>query len=119
MDWKATLLDPIYRAMGIPAVLVLASTDATYTGLTVIDKTTGIEVGSGGDLGISTIKPACAIRVEDLTSRSIDLIDLKGSQIAFNSKAWRIEHRVPRPLPSGESEGELLLILTEIDENDV
>jgi hypothetical protein len=119
MDWKATLLDPIYSALGVPAVLVLASTDASYTGLTVIDKTTGIEVGGGGDLGISTIKPACAIRIADITANGIDLIDLKGSTIAFNGKAWRIEHRVPRPLPSGESEGELLLILTEIDENDV
>jgi hypothetical protein len=120
IDWKTALLDPNYNTFGVPAVLVIAETDVAYGDLTVIDKTSGEDVGGGsGEFSVTTIKPACAIRVADLTSNGIDLAKLKGSMIAFNGKSWRIEYRIPRPVPNGEDDGEMLLILTEVNENDV
>lgn len=109
MNWQAMLYKPLYDGIGVDAVLDLGS-DGTVP-LRVIDKTDGIEVALGGDVSVTTIKPACAIRVYELTSKDVPLADLKGHTITFNSNTWRIEGRLPKPGPNGEADGEVLLTL--------
>lgn len=104
--------DTIYAHLGVDATLVIAGTPHS---LTVIDKTAGVQIAEGGDLSITTIEPACAVRTAELGTKGIDLTQLKGGSITFNGKAWRIENRQTRPSPHGEMIGEVYLILTEDD----
>ena len=62
MDYQALLYSPIYVSLGVTAELVTsAGTSATVT---VLDKTTGIDVGT--DTIVETIKPACIVRAAEL-----------------------------------------------------
>lgn len=114
IDW-APYYDPFYIAFGVSATLTLAEDNVVYSGLTVIDKTQGVEAVVGGDVTMMTIKPACVIRTAELSANGIALSKLGGSTIAFNGKTWRIENRLPRPSPDGEMAGELYLIVIEAD----
>lgn len=115
VDWVAHY-DAIYRLLGVSAVLTIADSGTTFD-LTVIDKTAGVEVADGSAsrnaLPVSTIKPACALRVYELTANGVTLEQTQGAQIAFNGAAWRVENRMMRPSPGGEQQGEVWLILIE------
>jgi hypothetical protein len=110
MDFAALLYNPVYRALGVPAVLDMG-TDGEAN-LTVIDKTAGVSLDFGGDVAVNTVKPACVVRTSDLAEQSVDVLALKGNTITFNGGTWRIEGRVMKPGPRGETEGEVYLILT-------
>jgi hypothetical protein len=116
IDWAAHY-DPLYAAFGVSATLTLAETNVSYSGLTVIDKTTGVELAGGlpgtGTLSMVTISPACAVRTAELVANGIALSALKGSLISFNGNVWRIENRRAAPSPAGELVGEIYLILIE------
>lgn len=114
VNWTAHY-NAIYGALGVSATLEI---DTVEHSITVIDKTSGIEVDMGGDVTMNTIKPACAVRVPELTSEGIELSQLRGGHITFNSKRWRIENRIARPSPAGEMSGEIYCILTEADDDD-
>ena len=116
IDWNA-YYNPFYTEIGVSATLTLAENNVAYTGLTVIDKTQGIEVTVGGDVSMMTIKPACVVRTAELAANGIAFGKLGGSKIAFNNKTWRIENRLPRPSPAGEMSGELYLIVIEDVDN--
>lgn len=106
---------PIYAAIGVAARLI--DNDGTvFDDLSVIDETSGVEVDIGGDAAVNTIKPACFVRQVELSQRGISVSGLKGSQITFSGKTWAVENKLPRPSPSGEDTGELMLILVEADE---
>lgn len=106
VDWAAHY-DAIYDALGVAAVLTPIGVGIPAQ-LTVIDKTTGIEVTEGG---VTTIRPACAVRAAELAAEDVEPEDLDGSAVTFNGNSWRIEARLPRPAPTGEEGGEYLLIL--------
>jgi hypothetical protein len=116
IDWAAHY-DPLYAAFGVSATLTLAETNVSYSGLTVIDKTAGVELAGGfqgtGTLSMVTILPACAVRTAELVANGIALSALKGSLISFNDTVWRIENRRAAPSPAGELVGEIYLILIE------
>jgi hypothetical protein len=115
IDWAAHY-DPLYAAFGVSATLTLAETNVSYSGLTVIDKTLGVELAGGtsrNDLSMLTILPACAVRAAELVANGIALSALKGSLITFNGNVWRIENRRAVPSPAGELVGEIYLILIE------
>jgi len=111
IDWP-THLDTVYAVLGVAAVLTPANTDPPVD-LVVIDKTAGIDVDIGGSVAMPTIKPACAVRVADLTGHGISLDEIKGSLIAFNAASWLVEGKMFRPSPLGEMEGEVYLLLIE------
>lgn len=111
MNW-AKHYDAIYKTHSVSATLTLGESNEVHTGLRVIDKTKGVEF-TEGESTINSISPACAVRVSDLASRSIDLTKLRSSKIAFNGGTWRIENRLMRPSPDGEANGEVYLILIE------
>jgi hypothetical protein len=116
IDWAAHY-NPLYEAFGVSATLTLAENNVAYAGLTVIDKTQGVEVTLGGDVSMMTIKPACVVRTAELAANGIEFGKLGGSRIIFNGKTWRIENRLPRPSPAGEMSGELYLIVIEDVDN--
>lgn len=105
--------DTLYAHLGVPATLVIG---ATSHALTVIDKTAGVEIAEGGDLSVTTIAPACAVRTAELAGKGVALTALKSNRITFNGATWRIENRQTRPSPAGEMVGEVYLILTRDDD---
>lgn len=100
----------LYSVLGSAATLV--DVDGESFALTVIDKTSGVEVEFGGDVAVATIKPACVVRSSELSTQGVDSSKMKGGQITFNGATWKIENKMPRPGPSGESTGEVMLLLT-------
>jgi hypothetical protein len=118
IDYQTLLLDPIYRTLGVAAAITLGdSAETVVSGLTVIDKTDGVQLGDH-DAQVDTLEPACCIRYSELTANDLRPVDLEGGSIEFNGSRWKIKAYPKRPVPSGARKGELLLILaneTEIE----
>lgn len=103
--------DAIYNALGVAAVLTIAETNEQFD-LTVIDKTSGIVMG--GEVGIGTVEPGCAIRTHELADLGIDYKTLRLSIIELNGGTWRIEKWIEKPSPSGLAIGELVFVMSEV-----
>lgn len=110
VDW-ATHYNRIYSALGVAAVITLDS-DLTEAPLTVIDKTSGVPFPDEGGL-VNSIKPACAVRVPELTAAGITVEQVYGATIVFNGKTWNVETHRLAPAPTGEAQGEVYLYLME------
>jgi hypothetical protein len=122
MDYQALLYDPVYAAIGVPAVLAPASGLTTQVDLTVIDKTAGADVGvshaakgsiGAASFGIETVHPVAAVRMAELRANGLTRDDLDMSAITFNGRTWRVRSHVLKPSPNGLDDGEAWLILTE------
>lgn len=109
IDYQKLLLDPIYNTLGVTAALTLADS-TVIMGLTVIDKTAGVQLGDH-DAQLDTLEPACCVRHATLTTLGLVPVDLEGGSIEFNGSRWKIKAYPKRPVPSGARKGELLLIL--------
>lgn len=113
INWR-NHYDAIYSVFGVAAELFI---ETDPVGLTVVDKTIGVEVTDGAAnrnaLAEMTIKPACAVRMYELAAKGIELDDLYRKTIEFNGSAWRIENHMLKPAPTGRDEGEVYLILIE------
>lgn len=107
VDWVAHY-DRIYGRLGVAAVL---ETPQAILELTVIDKTAGVETGDG--VSVSTVRPAAAVRMNELSVLGVAREHLIGAAISFNGGEWEVKSTAPRPSPAGESAGELYLILSE------
>lgn len=112
VDFGALMLDPIYAALGVPAVLTLE--DAREFPLTVIDKTSGVVAGERVD--VPTALPAAAIRYAELISLGLNADDIVRGTLVFNNGTWEITNRKLNPNPSGEKSGEVIAMLAEADE---
>lgn len=110
IDFSTLLYDPIYRAFGVPATILCLY--GTSFELTVIEKTSGVEVFDGTG-SIKTIRPAVVVRVSELSAQGLAPIDLEGASIEVASKLSRIKAMMPKPAPTGEADGELYLFLIE------
>ena len=111
IDYEALLLDPIYLTLGVPATIELADGVTVFEGLTVIDKTAGIELGDK-ESKVDSIEPACCIRHAELTAKGLVPSALEDGKISFNGSQWSIVAYPKRPVPSGSRKGEVLLILS-------
>lgn len=111
IDYQATLLDPIYSVLGVPAKIELADGVTVFEGLTVIDKTSGIELGDK-ESKVDSIEPGCCIRHSELTAKGLTPSALDGGKITFNGSQWAIVAYPKRPVPSGSRQGEVMLILS-------
>jgi len=109
MDYATLLIDPIYGVFGVDAVLTLGDTAETEAAVTVIDKTAGVDAGDNVPTG--TLLPGAVIRVSDLTAHSLTRADLDGASVTFSGNTWRIASHFPKPVPSGEAQGEIMMIL--------
>jgi hypothetical protein len=113
IDYAALLFDPAYAIFGVDAVLTLADTAGTAVPVTVIDKTAGLPLGPNVEIG--TIIPGAMLRAADLAAHNVDRDALDEASIAFNGKSWRIASSYPKPVPSGEANGEIVLVLEAVD----
>lgn len=108
VDWVSHY-DRIYNALGVSAVLTTIHTEVE---LTVIDKTVGVPFADEGGI-VNSIKPACAVRVPELTTRGVAIAQLGDATIAFNGKSWHVETHKLVPAPTGEAQGEIYFFLME------
>lgn len=111
IDFSSLLYAPIYRAFGVQATFSCLYGDRVE--LTVIDQTGGVEVADASAIDIKTIRPAVIIRAADLAAQGFDAADLEDSQLVLGDRVWRVKATMPKPAPTGESEGELYLFLIE------
>lgn len=111
VDYQAMLLDPIYEVLGVDATVTLEDGVTSFEGLTVIDKTSGVQLGDQGTK-VDSIEPACCIRYAEWKDRGRTPDDFEGATIAFNGSSWKIVGFPKRPVPSGARAGEILLILS-------
>lgn len=110
IDFSSLLYAPIYDAFGVPAT-ILCLYDARFE-ITVIDKTSGVEVFDGTS-SVKTIRPAVVVRVSELSALGLSTSDLEGASIEVAGKLSRIKAMMPKPAPTGEADGELYLFLIE------
>ena len=103
------LLEPIYVALGVPIDFTLQDM-VTQFQLIGLDKTSGVEV-LADDIDVSTVQPACIIRMSDLVNLGYSVSQLNRALVEFNGKSWQISHFHPKPSPNGEADGELYIIL--------
>ncbi|MGR9317290.1 hypothetical protein ACU8LZ_12665 [Rhizobium leguminosarum] len=113
MDYAALLFDPAYSIFGVDAVLTLADTAGAQVSLVVIDKTGGLPIGPNVEIG--TVVPGAVLRASALADNGVDRDALDEATIAFNGKSWRIASYYPKPVPSGEANGEIVLVLESVD----
>jgi hypothetical protein len=111
IDFASLLYAPIYRVFGVQATFNCLYGDRVE--LTVIDQTTGVEVADASSIDVKTIRPAVTLRVADLAEKGFDAADLEGARLVLGDRAWQVKATMPKPAPSGETEGELYLFLVE------
>ena len=108
IDWQGDHYDPIYATLGVPATLTSAGGQSGD--LTAIDKTIGIPIPDGRTQ-IETVRPVARVRARELIDAGVDVSDLPEGEITLNGQTWRIKSYRPMPSPTGEREGEIMLIL--------
>ncbi|NEI52713.1 hypothetical protein GR217_34405 [Rhizobium leguminosarum] len=109
IDYGGLLLAPLYDVYGVPAILTLDDIDATTADLTAIDKTAGVAVGD--NIAVGTVEPGAVIRLSELIAAGLTRESLDGATITFSGNVWRVASHHPKPVPSGEAAGEIILIL--------
>ncbi|MBR1150082.1 hypothetical protein [Bradyrhizobium sp. JYMT SZCCT0428] len=107
-DFDAEMLDPIYDGIGVPAEFL--SREGARADLTVIDKTSGVEIPEG-PVALQSSRPAACVRVSELVAKNLDRGKMKNGRLTFNSASWNVESTRPKPVPGGK--GELYLFLQE------
>ena len=117
IDFGSALLDPIYATLGVAATLTVPGLTAPIS-VTAIDDTSGIEINQG-KLGLQTIRPVASLRMRELATNGLAPSDLISGEIALrpgtpDEAGWRIETYRTKPNPTGETAGEVQLILVKI-----
>lgn len=114
LDLTALLYNPLYASFGTDAVIRCLYSDAFP--IRAIDCTSGIEVTEGSGVDVKTIRPAAVIRMRELTDLGLGREDLEDAAFELNERLWRVKASMPKPGPSGETQGELYLFLIEDEE---
>ena len=96
----------IFDVYGVSATLNVGTDSLTVT---VIDRTKGVEVGDKPS--VQTVRPVARIRMSELTDNGVDLVDLDGGTIEFNTQTWRIEYHRVNANSRGELSGTVDLFL--------
>lgn len=105
IHYNALYASPI----AVDAELTIACGDVPMA-LRVIDKTAPAALGFKG-VDVLDIKPSAMVRATDLADT--DLATLRNATIAFSGRTWTIRSHEIFPAPTGESKGEIRLILSE------
>lgn len=110
------MLDTIYGTdVGCAAVLTVSTVTAPIP-VTVVDETSGAVIEQGSNLSLQTIKPACRIRVSELTANGLQPKGLIGGSISMqpgtpDQEDWNITSFQLKPGASGPSSDEVQMIL--------
>jgi hypothetical protein len=107
IDYNAILYDPVYNALGVPAMLTHT---AGVSEITVIDDTRAKSVTTGS-LETRSVGPGAFARVPELTAQGVDRSDYDGSMLAFNGRIWIVRSHELRGSPNGEDLGEVRFLL--------
>lgn len=95
VDWDEHF-DAIYEAQGVPALLTCPPDGGDFD-LTVIDHTTGIEVGGeAGGIVVHSIKPAADVRNSELTAKTIARENLDGARLTLDGTEWTVANHALR-----------------------
>jgi len=114
VDWNAQLLDPVYAGLGQAAVLTLVQEeDEPEFAVTVVDATEAIDIDERSSL-MPSLRPAFVVRMAELTGLGLTRERLMRGEITAAGKTWTIDATGPMPVPSGEADGELKLIVSEV-----
>lgn len=113
IDFSALLYGPVHTAFAVD-VTVTTDDGATLT-LPALDKSVPFETADNG-LTIETMRPACVVRVAELTALGTNADALINAELSMNGSQWRVEGVQPRPSPNGEADGEVWLTLLKVDE---
>lgn len=109
VDYGA-VLTTVYNTFGADATLTPVNGSPVV--LNVIDQTSGVEITSD-NTGVQTILPAACVRVSTLATVGLSRANLKKASLLMSGKGWRVEYTVPKPGLVGETDGEVLMILSE------
>lgn len=122
VDFDTLALGSIYTIFGKSVDVVTVKGDA-HT-LRIQDLTAGVQIGfagskghvidGAGDFSIAQLRPAAAVRVSELSTKSIAAADLEDGTITIKGRAWRIKTHAPKPSDGADS-GEIYLILEASD----
>lgn len=110
IDWDALLNQPAQTLLGTTATLTPNGSPGAVE-ISVIDRTSGIDVAGLGNIEVKSIRPGAIARMAELTENGITRHDLDGATLEVNGQEWRIQSNQLRPSPAGEAEAEVLMIL--------
>lgn len=117
IDYRASLYDPIYASLGVPATLTTvgnSSADSVTADVVLIDRTSAEALPLGGGFGrvtVETTKPVYRVRAYELADAGIDVDALDRATVVVNGGTWTINSHGLRPAPTGAADGEVALFL--------
>ena len=106
LDFEGLLEDPVYDAFALAATLTVAGRAALS--IDVLESTFAVEEAGAGGIVVGTLKPACDLRLADLTAASLAREDLVKAEISFGGLVYRVLATAP-----AANSRELRLILVE------
>src|SRR5262245_54355821 len=113
IDYGATLYDPVYAELGVPATM-------GGTEITVIDNTRrkSLPIVSGtGATEVRSVGPSAFARIYELTAKGMTPNLWKDASLAFNGQTWTVRSWERQGSPAGEEAGQVLLLLKEYTGN--
>src|SRR5262249_38273531 len=113
LDYSALLYDPVYSAIGVPAMLTTST--AGIADITVIDDTRP-KSSVTGTLETKSVGPGAFGRIRELIEKGIDRADYVNSFLSFNGRMWVIRSYELRGSPNGEDMGEVRFLLKASDD---
>lgn len=109
-SFSELLLDPIYAVQGVEAEVTLDG-DTEATALTLIDLSEGVDIAFGTEGSRPVLRPAAAVRAQELISKGLTVEDLDGAAVSLNGAAWTVRSYKTKPNRMGEAAGEYYLLL--------
>jgi len=109
IDYGATLFDPIYAELGVPATM-------GGTEITVIDNTRAKPLPISNATGVTEVRsmgPSAYARVYELLGKGVARNTWMDAAVIFNGQNWTVRSYELRGSPVGENAGEVLLLLKE------
>jgi hypothetical protein len=122
IDYSALLFDPVYNALGVPAMFTggaevfqpnVFQSNIFQGGLvkiTVIDDTRPKSITTGS-LETKSVGPGAFARIPEVTSQAIERADYVGTVITFNGRTWIVRDYELRGSPNGEDLGDVRFLL--------
>ena len=112
IDYSASLYDPVYRELGVPAVFVQGSVSVD---LTVIDDARPKQLPAGTTADVRGMGPGAFVRIQELEANGIIRGDWLDAALNFNGQTWTVRSYELRGSPNGEVFGEVRFLLKAAD----
>lgn len=93
LDFAGLIETPVYDTFGLSAVLTVDGRAALS--VDVLESTEEVEEAGASGVIVPTIKPACELRLADLTAANLTREDLVKAQIVFGTVTYRVLSTAP------------------------